>query len=75
MSFPTAFLLVLAGLIVSAHARLNAILFGQPVSIPWLGLIFAVLILALIALTLHLIRSIARDGLRLSPYSRARFAT
>jgi hypothetical protein len=61
MSFPVTFALIIAGLIVSAHARLNAVLFGAPVSIPWLGVAAVVLILGLVALTLHVIRLIVQD--------------
>ena len=61
MSFPAAFALIVAGLIVSARTRLNAVIFGQPVSIPWIGLIFAALILALVVLALCVARSILRD--------------
>ena len=74
MSFPAAFLLMLAGLIVSARTRLNAVIFGQPVSIPWLGVLFAVLILALVAVIACVVRSILREG-RSSPYPRTRYAT
>lgn len=74
MSFPTAFLLIVAGLIVSAHARLNAVLLGQPVSIPWLAVAAAVVILVLIVGALLLIRAITREGFRSSPYPRERYA-
>ena len=74
MSFPSAFLLMVAGLIVSARTRLNAVIFGQPVSIPWIGLIFAALVLALVVMILCLIRALLREG-RSSPYPRTRYAT
>jgi hypothetical protein len=61
MSFPLAFVLMLAGLIVSARVRLSAVLFGQPVSIPYLGIIFAVLMLALVVFALYLIRVLAQE--------------
>lgn len=66
MSFPTAFMLMLAGLIVSARTRLNAVIFGQPVSVPWLGVLFAVLILVLLAVILHLIK-VLREEFRRAP--------
>jgi uncharacterized Tic20 family protein len=66
MSFPLAFLLMLAGLIVSARTRMHAVLFGQPVSIPWLGLIFAVLILTLIVVALYLVK-VLREEFRRQP--------
>ena len=58
MSFPVTFVLAVIGLIVSAKTRLNAVIFGQPVSIPWIGLIFALLILALVVLALCVIRAL-----------------
>ena len=61
MSFPAAFVLAVLGLIVSARVRLSAVLFGQPVSIPYLGIIFAVLVLVLLAVVLYLIWHLARE--------------
>jgi hypothetical protein len=66
MTAPLSILLAVIGLIVSAKTRLNLVLFGQPVSIPWLGLIFAVLILVLVAVILHLIR-VLREEFRRQP--------
>jgi len=60
-------LVVLAGLILSARTRVNAIVLGQPVSVPVLGLVFAALVLLLAALVLVLLRLLVRDGLRLRP--------
>ena len=56
------FLVVLAGLIVSAKTRLNAVVLGQPVSVPVLWLVAATMVLTLAALVLYLLRSILRDG-------------
>lgn len=61
MSFPVTFALIVAGLVVSARVRLEAVLFGLRVDIPWLAVLFAVLILALVALILGLIRAILAD--------------
>jgi len=59
--------LALLGLIVSARTRLNAVVVGQPVSVPVLWLVFAAVVLALAALVLVLARLLVRDGLRLRP--------
>lgn len=61
MSAPVSFVLAVIGLIVSAKTRLNAVIFGQPVSIPWLGVLFAVLILALAVVVLCLIRALVLE--------------
>lgn len=53
MSFPTAFLLMLAGLIVSAFTRYHGI--------PALWLFDAALVLGLAAVVLHIIRGILAD--------------
>ena len=57
----TVFLLIAAGLVVAARTRLNAILFGQPVSIPWLGIAAAVIVLILAALVLYLVHLIMQE--------------
>jgi ABC-type Mn2+/Zn2+ transport system permease subunit len=67
MSFWTAFLLILAGLIVSAHARLTAVLFGQPVSVSALDLIALLMVLTLVAAVLFLVRLILRECARPVP--------
>ena len=69
MSVP-ALLLVFFGLAASAHARLNAVILGQPISVPWLGVVLGVLLLALAAGVLWLIRSLLQEGLRLRPHLR-----
>lgn len=60
-------LVVLAILIVSARTRVNAIVFGQPVSMPVLWLVAAALVLLLAALVLVLLRLLLADGLRIRP--------
>ena len=59
--------LVVIALIASARIRLSAVIFGQPVSVPVLGLIAAVVVLILAAAVLWLARSLLREGLRLKP--------
>jgi uncharacterized membrane protein len=60
MTLPVPVLIVL-GLIIAAHARLNAVVLGMHFSVPVLGLIFAVLILILVIAVLLLARSLARE--------------
>lgn len=62
MIAPVPAVLIVLGLIVSAKTRLNAVILGQPLSVPVLGLIAAAVVLALLALVLWLIRSVIRDG-------------
>ena len=66
MAIPVPVLIVL-GLIISAHARLNAAILGQSVSVPYLGLIALALILALVIGLLWVMRTLVRDSLRLRP--------
>jgi len=54
--------IVLTVLVVSARTRLNAVILGQPVSMPVLWLIAAAVALTLAALVLWLLRSAVRDG-------------
>jgi hypothetical protein len=61
MNAITVFGLILVGLIIAARTRLNAILFGQPVSIPWLGIAAAVILLILAASLLYLVHLIVQD--------------
>jgi hypothetical protein len=56
------FVLAFAGLVVSARARLNAVILGLPVSVPVLGLVALAVVLALAAVVLGLLRSAFRDG-------------
>jgi hypothetical protein len=67
VSAPVQLALALLGLIVSARIRLNAVILGQPVSVPVLWLVFAAVVLLLAALVLVLLRLLLRDGLRLRP--------
>jgi hypothetical protein len=67
MIAPLPLVLILLGLVVSARIRLNAVVLGQPVSVPVLWLVFAAVVLALAALVLVLARLLLRDGLRLRP--------
>jgi hypothetical protein len=70
VSAPVSFALAAIGLIVSAKTRLNMVLFGQPVSISYLGLLFAVAVLVLLALLLYLAWLIVQERPRPSPYPR-----
>jgi hypothetical protein len=53
--------LVIIGLIISAHARLNAVIFGQPVSVPALWLVAVAVVLTLAGFVLVMVRLILRD--------------
>lgn len=53
---------MLFALIVSARTHLTVTVLGEPVVIPVLWLIAAAVVLALAALVLVLLRSMARDG-------------
>ncbi len=65
---PLLLVLAFAGLLASAQARLNAVILGQPVSVPVLGIVALAVVLLLAAAVLYLLRSIARDvGLLLRP--------
>jgi len=59
---PLFLVLAVAGLLVSAQARLNAVILGQPVSVPVLGIVALAVVLLLAALVLWLLRSAVRDG-------------
>jgi Na+-transporting methylmalonyl-CoA/oxaloacetate decarboxylase gamma subunit len=61
MTAPVSVVLAVIGLIVSARTHLNAVLFGQHFSISVLGLLFTLLLLAMLALILHLIRVLATE--------------
>jgi carbon starvation protein CstA len=55
-------------LIAAARARLAGVVLGQPVNVPVLLVVSAVLVLVLAALVLWIVRLIVRDGgLRLRP--------
>ena len=70
MRFWTFLLLAFLGLVISAHERLNAVILGRPVSVPWIGLIAVLVALVLAVMVLFLLRSLVRDGLRLRPHPR-----
>jgi len=59
---PMLLVLAFAGLVVSAQARLNAVILGQPVSVPVLWLVALGVVLTLAAVVLWLIRSAVCDG-------------
>jgi hypothetical protein len=67
MTAPLSLLLALLGLIASARVRLTAVILGQPVSVPVLGIVAVVVVLALVVTVLFLVRSLVRDGMRLRP--------
>lgn len=67
MIAPLSVVLTFLGIVVSAQTRLNAVVLGQPVSVPVLWLVFAAVVLALATLVLVLARLLLRDGLRLRP--------
>lgn len=52
---------LLVALIVSAHARLHAVLLGQPINIPWLGVAAVLMVLVLVALVLWLAHLIVQE--------------
>jgi hypothetical protein len=58
---------VLIGLIISGCTKLNAVILGQPVSIPPLLLVAIIVILALAIGLLWILRALIRDGLQLRP--------
>ena len=63
-------LLIVASPIASACTKLNAVVLGRPVSVPLL-LVVAVAVLLVLAIgLLWILRSLIRDGFRLSPYPR-----
>jgi hypothetical protein len=60
----TWFAITVAGLVVSAHTRVNLPVLGPT---PVLAVIALAVLLAMAALLLWVVRLIARDGLRLRP--------
>ena len=52
---PLLLVLAFAGLLASAQARLNAVILGQPVSVPVLGLVALAVVLLLAAAVLWLL--------------------
>ena len=67
---PLTLALAFLGLIASTWTRINAVILGRPVSVPVIGIIALVVVLVLAAVVLWLLRSIAREGFRSSPYPR-----
>jgi phosphate/sulfate permease len=67
VSAPLSLVLAFLGLVVAAKTRLNAVVMGQPVSVPVLWLIAAIVVLLLAALVLVLLRLLLADGLRIRP--------
>jgi hypothetical protein len=59
---PLLLVFAFADLIVSAQVRLNVVILGQPVSVPVLWLVAAVVKLLLAVLVLFLMRQVIRDG-------------
>ena len=54
MTAPAWLALVVGALVASSRIRLGAVVFGQPVSVPLLGLIGVVVVLALAVMVLWL---------------------
>lgn len=57
----TAFAIAAALIIVSAFTRLNAVVLGRPVSIPYIGIAAAIVVLALAVLLALLVRAVIAD--------------
>jgi hypothetical protein len=55
-------LAVVVVVIVSAYARVNAVLLGQHFSVPVIGIVALAVVLVLVLMVLWLIRSIVQDG-------------
>jgi hypothetical protein len=66
MALPVPVVLVL-GVVLSAHARLNAVILGQQVSVSALDLLALALVLGLVIALLWVARTLIRDGLQLKP--------
>ena len=71
MIVPLPFVLILLGLIVSAHTRVQATVAGAYLNIPVLGIVALAVVLALAAVLLVLARLLMQDGLRLRPRAAA----
>lgn len=63
-------LLIVVSLIASTWTRINAVILGRPVSVPVIGVIALVVVLALVVAVLWLLRSVMRPGFRSSPHPR-----
>ena len=64
---PVALVLGAVALVVSGLTKLHAVIFGQPVVMPWLFVVAVIIALALAVALLFMIRLMVRDGLRLRP--------
>ena len=62
MTAPVQLVLAVLGLVAAARTRLSGVVLGLPVNVPVLLLVSAVLLLALAALVLWIVRCIVRDG-------------
>lgn len=67
MTTPLSLVFILLGLVASARIRLSGVILGQPVSVPLLGIVAAIVLLAVTALVLVLLRLLLAEGLRLRP--------
>ncbi len=67
MTAPLSLVFILLGLVASARIRLSGVILGQPVSVPVLWLVAAIVLLLVVALVLVLLRLLIEDGLRLRP--------
>jgi hypothetical protein len=68
VSAPVQLVIAVLALIAAARTRLAGVVLGQPVNVPVLLVVSAVLVLVLAALVLWIVRLIVRDGgLRLRP--------
>jgi len=69
---PLPAILIVIGVIVSAVTKLHAVVLGQPVTVPYIGIVAVLVGLALTVMVLVLIRLMVRDGLRLRPVAVVR---
>lgn len=67
MTIPVQLVIAVLGLIAAARARLSGVVLGQPVNVPVLLIVAAVVVLVLAAVVLWIARILVRDGLRLRP--------
>ncbi len=68
MSLPIPAILLVLGVVASTWTRINAVILGRPVSVPVIGVIALVVVLALVAGVLWLLRSLL--SFRSSPHPR-----
>jgi hypothetical protein len=62
VSAPVQIVIVILALIAAARTRLDATMYGAPVSIPVLWLVALAVVLVLAAVVLAIVRSALRDG-------------